>query len=455
MQTQTKKRSSIVRHLDFYPTSEQKQALDSIERFLKLPIHDTFILKGAAGTGKTSILKAIKGYVTSMGKESILIAPTGRAAKILSEKTGGSTGTIHSHIYMVKEVKDDQGTVMYVEFIRRNNASDEQRIYIIDEASMVGDKVNNSDYFSSKESLLTDLITFIKEGAKNNKIIFIGDPYQLPPISSMFSPALDENYLQEKFNLRVTEFELTEVKRQKKDSYILSNAEKLRNQIQGKEFNTSLKIESLPNENQLIEKYAQEINEGRAADSIFLAWKNVSINYLNSQIRQLLYPGHEKIILGERLVINQTNYTGHYLPSGTIVIVDQIIGIPETIAGFDFFTVKLRLADTEEIIDYEFKVDLQSLTSKTGPIDVNLTKKLWHERFKTNKELQRTKDARSDAYLSALKTRYAYAITTHKAQGGEWDNVYLYPETPFGPNGLKWLYTTVTRAKKHLYSFNP
>ena len=449
------KRKSISQHLSFNPTSEQKQALDQIQRFLTLPIHDTFILSGAAGTGKTSILKAIVDYLDTNKTDRILLAPTGRAAKILSEKTEKTTGTIHSHIYLVNEVKDDDGTVLYIEFVKRNNIADAPTVYIIDEASMIGDILNNSDFFTARESLLKDLITYIKEGNKNNKIIFIGDPYQLPPIKSSFSPALDENYLTENFNLKTTAFELTEVMRQEENSYILENATILRKRIIGNLTDDRIKIESLENERGAIDKYCNDIISGKADESIFLAWKNVSINNLNRQIRHRLNYSSDPLIVGERLVINQTNYTGYYLPSGTIVIIDQIIGATEYIAEHEFLTVRLKMADTDKVINYDFKIDLLSLTSEKGFLDATLTKKLWHARFKLNKELQKTKDARVDEYLSALKTRYAYAITTHKAQGGEWNNVYLYPEIPFGSGRLKWLYTSITRAKQHLYSFSP
>lgn len=171
-------------------------------------------------------------------------------------------------------------------------------------------------------------------------------------------------------------------------------------------------------------------------------------------MRELLGRNKEPLVQGERIILNQSNYAGIYLSSGTFLIVDQIIGSTEEIAGFQFATVKLRRIDSEDLLPGTYKIEIGSLISENGRPDGSKMKALWHERFKMNKELRRTKDARSDEFLSALKVRYAYAITTHKAQGGEWDNVYLYPEIPFGPNGLRWLYTSVTRAKKHLFSFS-
>jgi len=220
--------TDIVKYLDFTPTTEQATALEMVAGFLDSDECNTFILKGAAGTGKTSILKAVVSYLLKNDHEHVLLAPTGRAARIISSKTGFSASTIHSHLYRVKEVKDDDDNVLYIEFVKRNNFGTKPCVYLIDEASMVGDTNNKQDYFVSKKPLLEDLISFIREGHKDNKIIFVGDPYQLPPVNSDFSPALSEDYLTGKYGLTTSGFELTEVKRQDEGSYILENALQLR-----------------------------------------------------------------------------------------------------------------------------------------------------------------------------------------------------------------------------------
>ena len=453
MKDKQKNKKEIKTLFDFTPTNEQEELLKALVNFVDNDKQNTFIFKGAAGTGKTSVLKAVVKYLSNNNLGHKLLAPTGRAASIISSKTGFAASTIHSHLYRVVEVKDNDDNVLYIEFVKRQNINTNPCIYLIDEASMIGDIPNTQDYYVSKKPLLQDLISFISEGHKDNKVIFIGDPYQLPPINSHESPALSVNYLQDKYNRKCNSFELTLVKRQDENSYILDNAMQLRSGIKNNLRRTHLQFETLESEDYAVEQYCQNLRNGAANKSIFLAWKNVSINTLNNKMRKMLYDSNTPLFPGERIILSQSNYADTYLSSGTFLIVEEIIGDIEEIAGLRFATVKLRQVDPDELLPGEFKIELGSLISENGRSDGNKMKTLWHERYKINKKLQRTKDARSDAYLSALKARYAYAITTHKAQGGEWDNVYLYPEVPFGPNGMRWLYTSVTRARKHLYSF--
>ena len=450
----TKNITGFVKHLGFTPTVEQTEAFEKINDFLHSKEYDTFILTGAAGTGKTSMLKTVVNYLSTNDQPYVLLAPTGRAAGIISSKTGFPASTIHSHLYRVVEKKDEDGNVLFIEFVKRQNHQAKSYLYLIDESSMVGDTLNNQDFFTSKKPLLEDLIQYIREGHNNNKIIFIGDPYQLPPINADFSPALSPEYLEKKYHLKTVSFELTEVKRQEENSYILNNAIELRSGIINRRLSVNWRFESLQNEDQIIRQYSQNLNNGSAGNSIFLAWKNVSINNLNNRLRKILGRNGNSLVPGERLILHQSNYAGTYLASGTFLIVDSIIRHPEEIAGFHFATVKLRKADSGELLPGTFTIDLDTLLSENGRVEGRNIRTLWHDRFKKNKQLRETKDARTDPYLSALKVRYAYAITTHKAQGGEWDHVYLYPELPFGTNGLRWLYTSVTRARKHLYSFH-
>lgn len=444
--------TDIAKYLDFKPTDEQQALLKCITDFFDSSDNNAFILKGTAGTGKTSILKAVVNHLSDEEKEYVLLAPTGRAARNISEKTGFTATTIHSHMYRVKEVKDDDDNILYIEFIKRQNPGIKPCVYLIDEASMVGDTSNSQDYFVSKKPLLEDLLSYIKEGHKDNKIIFMGDPYQLSPINADLSPALSEEYLQIKYQLQTDSFELTEVKRQEENSYILENAIQLRHAITNGTFSATWQFEQMKNESNAVEHYCQKLQNGESNDSIFIAWKNVSINNLNEQVRKLL--NYNNILVpGERLIISQSNYAGIYLSSGTFLIVDEVIGGIKEIAGYRFATVKLRFPDSDTPLPDTFKIDINSLLSENGRVDHSQMRKLWHERYRVNKALRNTKDVRTDKYLSALKVRYGYAITTHKAQGGEWNNVYLYNEIPFGTNGLRWLYTSITRAREHLYSF--
>ena len=443
--------------LGFQPTREQEKALENIVSFLSSDEKNTFILTGAAGTGKTSIVRLILEYLKDSGMTPVLLAPTGRAANILTLKTDLEASTIHSSIYLIEEIKDENGEILYIHFIRREKPEEKPMVFFVDEASMVGDRLIDAPHnkFVADAPLLKEFISYVRRGHENNKIIFIGDPYQLPPVGMNFSPALSETYLAENYDLRTNSYELTEVKRQNDDSYILENATKLREAIVHGMVYDDIYYEKMGSEEEAIEKYAEDLLSEDPKSSIFLAWKNVSVNILNNRIRKILYNTTKPLVKGERIILDQGNYHGTYIPAGTFLEVDEILNDNEVISGFNFATVKLRYPESGKVLDQEFKIFLGYLNSGQGNRrwDKNMSD-LWHERYRVNKELRKTRNKNSDEYLSALKVKYAYAITTHKAQGGEWDKVYLHPELPFGPTSLQWLYTTVTRARKQLLSYS-
>ena len=441
--------------LGFIPSREQEDVIAKIISFFSSEEEDTFILTGAAGTGKTSILKAILQSLPEDMKP-VLMAPTGRAASILSSKTGRQASTIHAQIYLVHEEKDKEGNVLYIRFVKREKVDETPTVFFVDEASMLGDVLRQDPdpQFVADAPLLPELIRHIKKGNKKNKLVFIGDPYQLPPVHMEFSPALSPEHLEEKYALRPLFYELTEVKRQSEGSYILTNAVNLRNAITHGMMTDDLVYEPVAGEDEAIEKYCQQIKEEQTEDLIYLAWKNVTVSELNSRIRGRLFGTWKTLVAGERVILDQGNYHGTYIPGGTLLTVEEVLDDSEEIAGIRFATVKLRYSGTDTVIGQEFKVFLEYLLS--DPVSRRRDQKmsmLWHERYKVNKELRDTRNKLSDPYLAALRLKYAYAVTTHKAQGGEWKTVYLHPEFPFGPSSVKWLYTSVTRAKEHLYSF--
>ena len=217
----------------------------------------------------------------------------------------------------------------------------------------------------------------------------------------------------------------------------------------------SIQFEDKQDLQNMIDAYVDRIRGLDREGHIMIAWKNITIHQLNLRIRQMLFGiTDQPIHLNERLVMHQSSYLEDYLPSGTMVQAVEIDDYIEQIAGHQFATIRIKRLDTGNLLDSKVKVNLNILLAESGHTDINSLKDLWAARYKENKHLQKTKDPKSDPYLSAFKLRYAYAITAHKAQGGEWDEVYLHPEFPYGQNGLRWLYTAITRAKESLFSFN-
>lgn len=439
--------------LSFKPNSDQEYALDLLNKFIKSDENNCFVLNGSAGTGKTTLTKSLTDFLSLSGKLFYLCAPTGRASKIISDKTEKTAQTIHHLIYKINEIRDIDGNIIKIEFSRRVNISKDITVFIIDESSMISDtKPDADELFISKNSLLSDLIHYVFEGNKNNKLIFIGDSYQLPPVNSDLSAALNAAYLRKKYNLKIAEAQLNEVIRQSKESYILEDANNLKLSIDGKLNRLSNRYLGLRNIDKFLSRYAADFKQ-TPNQQILLAWRNISINDINKELRKLLYGKNcNYLVKGERLVMSQNYYSKIHIPNGTFLEVDEIINA-EILYGIKFMDARLMNADTNKLYDGIFKIQVDHLLDSVPNYDFEREKLLWAERYKVNRILQETKNKTSDAYLSALKVRYGYAITVHKSQGGEWPNVFLYPEKPFGSQQYRWLYTAITRASENIYSF--
>jgi len=401
-------------------------------------------------------MKAVISYINSDLGDFNLLAPTGRAANIIGKKSNFFASTVHSHIYSISEIKDSEGRVVKLKFNCKANLKDYKEVFFVDEASMVSEKAGESEQFISDNSLLHDFIRYVKQGHENSKVIFIGDSYQLPPVNSANSRALEADYLRSEFGLKVMSFELTEVMRQANDSYVLRNAHRVKNAINQKMPIPKLEFKSQSLLDNQIDQYVNEIKEFGYERSIVLAWKNKTNEEINKQVRKRLFADSEKpIVLGEHFILSQGYFTSDsYIPNGTFVKVIEIVGREEVIAGFRFATVKLHNTDSGEDLEGEYKVNLDFLKDGLEALDQKKMKKLWHDRYRSNKDLQKSKNKKDDEYLSALQVNYAYSITVHKAQGGEWSKVYLHPEQPTGVDGKKLLYTAITRAKKELIEIN-
>lgn len=473
-------------------TSEQNSLLSELENFLtnKKPC---FLLKGYAGTGKTFMMKGLTDFLTESKRSFILAAPTGRAAKIISQKTKHKANTIHKTIYSSTELKefkveDENGTETFKFYYElKRNEDRNNTIYIIDEASMLSDVYSEGEFFRFGSGfLLKDLIQYINidHNDHSKKIIFIGDFAQLPPVNMNFSPALDNNYLHEKFNLTTSDFELTEVVRQKADSGILQNATKFRESLKANTFNhlvveSSFKDTIKTRHEELLSKYIQACNNTVDEETIIVAYSNSSVKEYNDFVRNHFFPNQKTITVGDKVILNSNNYNCPQMEllNGDFGIVKEVALTSETKAiklkrkngknetveidvPLTFRDVTITFTDENfnkhdikcKIIEnllYSHHRDLSSDELKAIYIDFKIRNP------KLRPGTKEFKDAiRSDTYFNALRIKFGYAITCHKAQGGEWSNTFLNCKTSMGylnSSYFRWLYTGFTRAKGYLF----
>lgn len=441
---------TILDHLQFdCPTSEQKEALLAMSEFVKETNNDDFfILCGAAGTGKTSITTALIGYLNTKSIAYNIAAPTGRAARILGRKSQTVNSTIHSLIYNVKSNSETSEVI----FELKSNDVKDFNIYIIDEASMIASKVQNDSQslFSSKNSLLSDLIRYVKSGNKNNKLVFLGDHNQLPPINETEPLALSKEYLISNFDLKGTAKLLTEVKRQEDGSFVLKNANLLREGIDKNQQSVGLYgIRKQSLEDASRDYVMDYLSNGQ--DSIISIGATHKMNKLfNDKVRVKLY-GHKSNVIekDELLLISQSwKRNGSVLYSGDhVTIKDFDINEVEYVAGLRFLPIKLvskNLKGEEEIIEDYLLLD--SIENPQG-LSLKQENQLLHERFKKNKVYRESLKPWDDRYVGAIRATYGYSITCNKAQGGEWDRVLI---NSFFMPSLRYQYTALTRAKHDL-----
>jgi exodeoxyribonuclease-5 len=441
---------TILDHLQFdCPTAQQRVALLAMSNFVNESNTDDFyILCGAAGTGKTSITTALIGYLNSKAIHYKIAAPTGRAARILGRKSQTVNSTIHSLIYNV-QTNSETGEV---KFVLKENTIKDSTIYIIDEASMIASTIQkeSGSLFLAKDSLLADLIRFVKNGNSTNKLILLGDKNQLPPVNEIDSKALSENYLKAKFNLKGSSHLLTEVKRQEDGSYILKNAISIREGIETNAQKVPIQGAEKKYVSQASTDYVKEyMNKGY--ESVISIGATHKMNKMfNGVVREKIYGSNANIIETDDLLLITTTWkrNDYQLYSGDHVVVSEVNHNQiEMVAGLHFIPVKLlskSLQGREEIIeDY---ILLESILNPEG-LKIEAENRLRHERFSKNKIYRESGNASDDRYVGAIRASYGHSITCNKAQGGEWDKVFL---NSFYFPSLKYQYTAVTRAKSSL-----
>lgn len=455
--------SHLLSDFPFTPTVEQDKALEALSRFvLGEEKNELFLLKGYAGTGKTTIISTLvkKIWKTRMGCK--LLAPTGRAAKVISNYSKKAAHTIHREIYHPKPVKGGAG----VQFKLKNNKT-RNAIYIVDEASMIPD-VPDQDSPANSSSLLDDLIEYVYSG-KGCKLLIIGDGAQLPPVKLDISPALEEGTLSMRYGLHVISQELSEVKRQAEGSGILANATRIRNYLQKENYGYTFDLQGYEDIVRLVDGHEIMDAINRSYDNFgfeetaIIVRSNKRANLYNQQIRSRILFRESELAAGDFLMVVKNNY--HWLESnsqagfianGDIVEVLEIFGFKE-LYDFKFAEAKVRMVDYPDQKPFETMLLLDTLTSESPSLTYEESGRLYKniaEDFKGLAKYKQYKGVKESPYFNALQVKFSHAITCHKSQGGQWENVIV--ECPYLPEGpdrdyLRWLYTAVTRARSTLY----
>ena len=455
-------KNRIIANLSFTPNEGQNELLDKLSQFVVSPAKQkAFILLGYAGTGKTSITAALVKAYQELQQKIVLLAPTGRAAKVISRYAHTPAYTIHKYIYRQKQLGEEVFTL--------NDNLHKNTLFVVDEASMISGQRDNMTFGSG--IVLDDLVKYVYSG-EGCSLLLLGDDAQLPPVGSSVSPALQEDYMQ-KYGLEVSCSVLTEVARQTLDSGILANASSVRPVALGEV--------SLPHStwdilkeaadceyitgSEVAEKLEHSYNEVGAEEVMLLTRTNKRTNIYNQGIRARILWREEEIETGDRLMVSKNNYfwTEKYdglpfLANGDILEISRLRNIRE-IYGFRFADAQLRS------VDYDWEIDavvwLDTLYSDSPEVNHGLHRTLFERIAEDYPELAHSRKKLVETiyqspYYNALQMRFAYAVTGHKSQGGQWKHVYVDAykggelcETEEGY--YRWLYTAITRASEKIY----
>ncbi|AIG29794.1 AAA family ATPase [Flavobacterium psychrophilum] len=448
----------------FNPTIKQDIFFQQIAEFVTNNTKDQiFVLKGYAGTGKTTVISTIVNNLIEINKKYVLLAPTGRAAKVIANYSNKPAFTIHKKIYFPK--KSSGGGVSFT--LQPNKHKN--TIFFIDESSMISD-VNTESKLYENGSLLDDLISYVYSG-DNCKMILLGDTAQLPPVQLDISPALDTDTLSLHYNKDVYSIEFDEVMRQEENSGILYNATELRELLKDVFFNSfKFNLKGFKDIIRLSDGYdiQDAINTAYSnysiEDTAFIVRSNKRANQYNQQIRTKILDKESELSTGDFLMVVKNNYfwlkdsdQAGFIANGDIIEVLDIRNIKE-LYGFKFANVKIRMVDYPDQKPYETVLLLDTITSESPSLSYEESNKLYEEVIKDYenettkyKKFQKVKE---NEYFNALQVKFSYAITCHKSQGGQWNTVFI--EQPYLPNGIdkdyiRWLYTAMTRAKDKLY----
>ena len=454
----------LKKQFPFEPTTKQNIVLDQLSEFVFDNTPNTlYLLKGFAGTGKTSIIGTLVSNLWEAKKSAVLMAPTGRAAKVISNYSGKEAFTIHKKIYFPK--KDKGGGVKFVMQPNKHRNT----IFIVDEASMIPDTPADSKLFENG-SLLDDLMQYVYSGHKC-KLLLIGDKAQLPPVKSELSPALDANQLNLHYNKEVKMMELDEVVRQEQDSGILINATNLREIMEGEFFDAfkfNVKgftdIVRLIDGHEIMDVINDAYDSNGYEETAIIVRSNKRANLYNKQIRERILNNENELTVGDFLMVVKNNYfwvkpttEAGFIANGDIIQVLEIHSI-QNLYGFRFAEVKVQMVDYPKMRPFETVLLLDTIEAESPSLSYDDSNKLYQEVQKDfedeSSNYRKFLKIKNNKHFNALQVKFSYAITCHKSQGGQWDTIFV--EQPYLPNGidkeyLRWLYTAVTRAKNKLY----
>jgi len=449
----------------FQPTPEQQTALERLSLFmLNASDQQVFLLKGYAGTGKTTLISALIRYLDEHHIGCVLMAPTGRAAKVLASYSGHQAMTIHKNIYRKAKVNGEEGPFSL------NFNKHKDTFFIVDEASMISNERGESSVFGSGH-LLEDLLEYIYTG-ENCRLILMGDTAQLPPVGQILSPALDPLELRN-LGMEAHEIELTTVVRQAENSGILTNATALRESIRKDLVKVlpKLKINKVdvirvPGD-ELIDMLTASYSRVGAEESKIICYSNKRAVLFNKGIRNSVLFKEDEITTGDYLLVAKNNYLWSdkykeipFIANGDLVEIVRVRKQYE-MYGFRFADMEVRFPDYNW--ELEVRVLLDSLVAEAPALDKVSQERLYLDVMQDYAPYCRSKKElyekmREDPWLNALQIKYGYALTCHKAQGGQWKDVFLdqgyVTEERMGVDYYRWLYTAMTRATERIYLIN-
>ncbi len=453
----------IQKEFPYPPTADQIEAIRRFSSFVEQGSSSSiFLLKGYAGTGKTTLIASWLKPLQTLGYKVVLMAPTGRAAKVMSSYAKAKANTIHKRIYFAQQNK--QGTIKFT--LQKNKFR--KAVFIVDEASMIGEEQSSAQLFQNG-SLLQDLISYAQQGDRC-KLVFVGDTAQLPPVKQELSPALNQNYLSLHYFTEVAEVELSEVLRQDALSGILHNATNLRNLIHENiddhfQFLIRNKTDIIHLQDGYDIQGALEdgYREVGRTETTIIVRSNKRANQYNRQIRTQIMSLENDLAVGDLLLVVKNNYfwltpdsQAGFIANGDVIEILRILSFQE-LYGFRFAKVHVQLVDYPDQDAFDTVLILHALDSEGHALTYEQSNELYQKVRQDYSHLPKYKqypEVKKNPFFNALQVKFAYALTCHKAQGGQWKRVFI--EKPYLPEGpsvdyYRWLYTAITRASEHLF----
>jgi exodeoxyribonuclease-5 len=456
--------SSLCKNLGYTPTEDQSASLKLIAEFIVENTNDNiFLLTGYAGTGKTSVISSLVKTLDILRMKSVLLAPTGRAAKVLTSYTGNPAFTIHKKIYRQRSVKDGIG-----KFVLDRNLHKET-FFIVDEASMISNDQGEHATFGSG-FLLDDLVEYVYSG-NSCKLMIVGDTAQLPPVGSILSKALDPGFIGS-YGFGLKTFEIKQVVRQSEGSGVLMNATNIRLELTEKRIDipridiTHFKDIIRVSGNEFLEEISSAYDTCGIGETIIVVNSNSMANRYNQGIRNNIFFREEEISTGDQIMVVKNNYfwlkeeeSAEFIANGDIAEVKRIRKYEEKY-GFKFVEMTLFFPDSNREIDTKVMIDTLHLDTPSLPSakSQELYQNVIAEYSEIKSKKKQNDSVRENPYFNALQIKFAYAVTCHKAQGGQWKRVFIdqgmFNRQDVTIDYLRWFYTAVTRSTEKLFLVN-